>query len=85
MVIGTEFFPDLAFGIGQAMNRKITGELPDNVIIAINFEVGLVNVCGIGRKIGVRQAEEAASPEAGENVPARDHTVTSIVIKAPGW
>jgi hypothetical protein len=83
-VIGAEFVPDLPFGIGQAMNRKITGDLPDNVIIAVDFEVGLVNVSGIGGKVGVRQTKEAASPEAGKNVPAGDHAITGVVVETPG-
>jgi len=84
-VIGAEFVPDLPFGIGQAMNRKITGDLSDNVIIAVDFEVGLVDVCGIGGKVSVRQTKEAASPEAGKNVSTRDHAVTGVVVEAPGW
>ena len=73
------FVPDLPFGKWQAANRKITGDLSDDVLIAIDLEVGPVDLSGIGGKVGVRQAKEAASPKAGKNVPARDHATGCIV------
>jgi hypothetical protein len=83
-VIGAEFVPDLPFRERQAANRKITGDLPDNVIIAVDCEVSLVDVCGIGGKVSVRQTKKAASPETGKNVSTRDHAVTGVVVETPG-
>ena len=83
-MIGAEFVPDLPFGKWQAANRKITGDLPDDVLIAVDLEVGPVDLSGIGGKFGVRQAKEAAGPKAGENVPARDHAVTGVIVETPG-
>jgi hypothetical protein len=83
-VTSAEFVPDLPFREWQAANRKITGDLSDDVLIAVDLEVSPVYLCGIGRKVGVRQAKEAASPKAGEHVPTRDHAVTGVIVGTPG-
>ena len=83
-MIGAEFVPDLPFGNWQALNRKITGDLSNDVLIAVDLEVCPVDRSGIGGKISVLQAEEAAGPKAGENVPTRDRAVTGVVVETPG-
>ena len=83
-VVGAESLPDLPFGNRQAANRKITSDLSDDVLIAVDLEVCPVDRSGIGGKISVLQAEEAAGPKAGENVPTRDYAVTGVVVETPG-
>ncbi len=47
-MIGAELVPDLPFGNWQALNRKITGDLSNDVLIAVDLEVGPVDLGGIG-------------------------------------